>query len=511
VSMLNQMTRPTTTVAVASWNSRPLLQRKCVCGQHSAGGQCDQCRRKGKNSDRLVQDVLRSPGIPLGDGTRAFFESRLPSPRSKPPSGIQSKSQIVPSTDSSEREAHQVSEGIVGRPSYSGAATKDLSQVRVHADGSAAESARAIHADAYAAGSHLVFAQGKFSPQTRDGQKLLAHELTHVLQQEQAGSALNANPALQRQDDGSGSDDDDNKKPGEEKPKSSAEPEDPDSTGISLKYEKGKLVYCGSILGHEVCSDTPEKVKEAMKKMGKKKPPFIPDDSKCPGRMNPMNGKCCPENQLWDDEKKKCAPMLKEQPTKCAPFEWPNTLYPGCCKPGDDKPGCHRVPGPIIPSPDAPVKPPSGDVTGTPNVTPAVAQPPTQTILHFQFDMPSPSAGKDEATLLKSLVPEDRGKWSSLLADLEKNPAWKFQLVGHASPEGDKNYNHGLGERRALLVKSVLDAKKIGGRVVDVKPECDFVSNGIYNCGEKDATGPEDRQVKVLFDQSISGQAQPKP
>jgi len=463
----------------------------------------------------LVQEALRSPGILLGEGTRTFFESRLPSPISKPLAGIQSKLPIVPSTDSSEREAHQVSEGIFGHQPYSGTATKDLSQVRVHADGTAAASARAIHADAYAAGSHLVFAQGKFSPQTRDGQKLLAHELMHVLQQQDAGSALGMNPTLQRQDDGSGSDsddDDDEKKPAEEKPKSSAEPDDPDSTGISLKYKKGKLVYCGSILGHEVCSDTPEKVKEAMRKMGKKKPPFVPDDSKCPGRMNPINGVCCPDNNLWDDEKKKCAPILPEPPQKCAPFEWPNTLYPGCCKPGDDKPGCHRVPGPIIPrTPDAPGKPTSGDVPGTTNVTPAAAQPPSQTILHFQLDLPSPSAGKNESTLLKSLVPEDRGKWSSLLSDLEKNSAWKFQLVGHASPEGDKNYNHGLGERRALLVKSVLDAKKLGGRLVDVKPECDLVSNGVYNCGEKDATGPEDRQVKVLFDQGTSGQTQPKP
>jgi hypothetical protein len=460
----------------------------------------------------MLQDAFRSPGIPLNEGTRQFFESRLPSPHSRPPSGIQSKSRIVPSTDSSEREAHQVSEGIFGQRPLSGGATRDLTQVRVHADGAAAASAKAIHADAYAAGSHLVFAQGKFSPQTRDGQRLLAHELMHVLQQQDAGSALGTNPTMQRRDDGSGSnsDDDDNKKPGEEKPKSSAEPDDPDSTGISLKYEKGKLVYCGSILGHEVCSDTPEKVKDAMRKMGKKKPPFVPDDRKCPGRMNPINGKCCPENNLWDDEKKKCAPFRTEPPAKCAPFEWPNTLYPGCCKPGDsDKPGCHRVPGPIIPhAPDAPVKPDPGNVPGTPDKVP----PPSQTILHFQFDLPSQKAGKDEATLLKSLVPEDRGKWSSLLSDLEKNPSWKFQLVGHTSPEGDKGYNHALGERRALLVKSVLDAKKLGEhRVADVNPECDAVSNGIYNCGDKDATGPEDRQVKVVFDQGSGSQAQPQP
>src|ERR1044071_6860949 len=59
----------------------------------------------------------------------------------------------------------------------------DFSHVRVHADAQAAASARSVSALAYTVGSHVVFGAGQFSPGTRAGQKLLAHELTHVVQQ----------------------------------------------------------------------------------------------------------------------------------------------------------------------------------------------------------------------------------------------------------------------------------------------------------------------------------------
>jgi hypothetical protein len=59
----------------------------------------------------------------------------------------------------------------------------DLAAVRLHTDGLAADSARAIGAKAYAAGHHVVFGPGRFAPETLEGRRLLAHELTHVVQQ----------------------------------------------------------------------------------------------------------------------------------------------------------------------------------------------------------------------------------------------------------------------------------------------------------------------------------------
>ncbi len=62
----------------------------------------------------------------------------------------------------------------------------DFGSVRVHTDHAASESARAIHAQAYTVGSDVVFQSGRYQPDTPGGQHMLAHELTHVMQQ-QAG------------------------------------------------------------------------------------------------------------------------------------------------------------------------------------------------------------------------------------------------------------------------------------------------------------------------------------
>ena len=65
----------------------------------------------------------------------------------------------------------------------------DFSRVRVHADTGAAESARAVDAQAYTVGSDVVFGTGQYRPQTGTGQRLLAHELAHVVQQRHAPTA----------------------------------------------------------------------------------------------------------------------------------------------------------------------------------------------------------------------------------------------------------------------------------------------------------------------------------
>jgi hypothetical protein len=85
-----------------------------------------------------VRDVVRSPGRPLDPATLAFFEPRF------------------------------------GR---------DFSDVRVHTDSLAEQSARDVNANAYTVGHHIVFDGGRFEPATTGGSRLLAHELAHVLQQ----------------------------------------------------------------------------------------------------------------------------------------------------------------------------------------------------------------------------------------------------------------------------------------------------------------------------------------
>ena len=70
----------------------------------------------------------------------------------------------------------------------------EFGHVRVHADDRAATSARAIDALAYTAGHHIVFGAGQYAPHTPAGRRLLAHELTHVVQQTPPG-AIQRQPA----------------------------------------------------------------------------------------------------------------------------------------------------------------------------------------------------------------------------------------------------------------------------------------------------------------------------
>lgn len=64
----------------------------------------------------------------------------------------------------------------------------DFGQVRVHADPQAAASTRAIGARAYTVGQHIAFGAGQYAPHTLAGQRLLAHELAHVAQQQNVDS-----------------------------------------------------------------------------------------------------------------------------------------------------------------------------------------------------------------------------------------------------------------------------------------------------------------------------------
>jgi hypothetical protein len=70
----------------------------------------------------------------------------------------------------------------------------DFSRVRVHSGGAAEQSAREVNAHAYTVGHDIVFGAGRFSPGTHEGQRLIAHELTHVVQQSGSGCCLYRTP-----------------------------------------------------------------------------------------------------------------------------------------------------------------------------------------------------------------------------------------------------------------------------------------------------------------------------
>ena len=59
----------------------------------------------------------------------------------------------------------------------------DFGDVRVHSDDRASESAKAVNAHAYTVGNNVVFQRGRYEPESDAGKRMLAHELTHVIQQ----------------------------------------------------------------------------------------------------------------------------------------------------------------------------------------------------------------------------------------------------------------------------------------------------------------------------------------
>ena len=114
-------------------DKRAILHLQRTAGTAGVSGMMDQ------DEESPVKDLLRSGGgQPLEARTRADMESRL------------------------------------------GA---DFGSVRVHTGGQAADSARSVQAHAYTVGDDIVFQEGRYQPGTPAGDRVLAHELTHVMQQ----------------------------------------------------------------------------------------------------------------------------------------------------------------------------------------------------------------------------------------------------------------------------------------------------------------------------------------
>jgi Domain of unknown function (DUF4157) len=77
----------------------------------------------------------------------------------------------------------------------------DFSRVRVHTDAAAGRSARDVNANAYTVGDNIVFGAGRFVPGTHEGRRLIAHELTHVVQQSAEAGVLSPNHVISESGD----------------------------------------------------------------------------------------------------------------------------------------------------------------------------------------------------------------------------------------------------------------------------------------------------------------------
>lgn len=222
-------TRPALHAATPAAN---LLQRRCACGAHTpSGSTCTEC---GKQSSGLVvsnpNDAMEMEADRMADYVvSAAVGGHAPSTTPASAAMVQRQAADAELDDDDDAELEDDSRPDIsadpeligdesGRPKLTvqaaghagrervaipdaagerlaggvrsfmeGRFVHDFSAVRVHTDDAAARSARQLQAHAYTVGPNIYFNKGSYQPQTTSGKHLLAHELTHVVQQ--AGGA----------------------------------------------------------------------------------------------------------------------------------------------------------------------------------------------------------------------------------------------------------------------------------------------------------------------------------
>jgi outer membrane protein OmpA-like peptidoglycan-associated protein len=97
-------------------------------------------------------------------------------------SGISVSSSFASSLNASKGGGSSLPQGT--RSFMENSFSADFSKVKIHTDSQASEMNKDINAKAFTTGSDIYFKSGEYSPNSEDGKKLLAHELTHVVQQE---------------------------------------------------------------------------------------------------------------------------------------------------------------------------------------------------------------------------------------------------------------------------------------------------------------------------------------
>ena len=150
------------------------VQRKAGC---SCGGGCSACQAKSENdaaereAEATATEVMRMPE--LASATPPPPSAAAPTDHAETGGGNDNPPDPGPS--------RQMNPSL--RNLFEPRFGADFEDVRIHDGPAAAASATAVNAQAYTLGKSIVFNQGRYQPETPSGQHLIAHELTHVLQQ----------------------------------------------------------------------------------------------------------------------------------------------------------------------------------------------------------------------------------------------------------------------------------------------------------------------------------------
>lgn len=388
----------------------------------------------------IVDQVLSSPGRPLDAGARAFFEPRF------------------------------------------GA---DLSDVRIHTGSKAEASAKAVNALAYTVGSNIVFGPGRYAPTELEGRLLLAHELTHVIQQP-------AETMLHRDVD----DDPAFDEPGEDKSKPTTDAGDKKAdcpkppTGLSAKEpdkpcprathagtnELTRFYFCP---GHDMLDPT-DQGKELKKLV----------DAAPPARRWLIHGYASSEGNVEDSFKLSCRranavaeilrPLLRRKLLNSRAVtpdridvELDARIEAATRGPANDAPGGHDYNRMVVLyGQDADARTPeeprcAGAPKGLGDITPAApgCDAPTvdltsesggPSLRHFHFCLDSDVLAAEDASAIKGFAESQAA-------------SAHFVVHGFASTEGAKDYNQRLSCHRALRVaRELLNAGVRPDRIREV-------------------------------------------
>lgn len=170
-----------------------ILQRKCACSNHTtADKECKECAKKKSSLQRKLtigasNDPLELEADRVADQVLAWQPNPIAS--TTPPHIQRYAGQAAGQADTAPASVHQTL-ASPGRPLAPALQNDmgqrfghDFSSVRVHTDTQATESARSVNALAYTVGRDIVFQSEHYKMNSTEGKMLLAHELTHVVQQ----------------------------------------------------------------------------------------------------------------------------------------------------------------------------------------------------------------------------------------------------------------------------------------------------------------------------------------
>ncbi|MBE9066456.1 DUF4157 domain-containing protein [Leptolyngbya cf. ectocarpi LEGE 11479] len=307
--------------------------------------------------------------------------------------------------------------------------------VRVHTNRQASQLARAFQAKAFTLGNNIVFRTGEYQPGSYQGKQLLAHELTHVIQQR----GVNQNTAprtIQRQ----------------------SAPSLPSLPDPDLECNLDLIALSRILAGDRTaalkviscCIQTPIG-RGCTKDLVDAACALFPDlcgqrntpggTNRCPPGFRPartttFRGQCCRSGAVIESERD-CCPSVQ--------ITVNNPLFPSCCPPSQMPDGPKRncidktqmplpIPPVIIPRPQPP--------RGQPRPQPAAPQISSEVIFFF-FD----------STIRR---PESNDGFERVLSLLTTIPRLRVHIIGHASLEGTEQYNLDLGQRRADAVRNEL-------------------------------------------------------